>query len=93
MHCSCTLKKVLPYAVQDELNDANKRKSSSTSQNYVINLSKISGIYHMPYTSLIKQDTPFVLWFILNPLAKGLHYTSPSPSNIWNIKAHNLKRN
>jgi hypothetical protein len=39
----------------------------------------------MPHTSLIKQEGPFFLRLILNPLAEGLHSTSPSPSDIWTI--------
>jgi hypothetical protein len=60
----------LHCAVQKELNDANKMRRSSTTQNHVVNLTKISG--------LLKQDTPFLLRLILNPLAKGLHCMPPS---------------
>jgi hypothetical protein len=80
-----TLKKVLHYAVQEELNDTNKRLSSGTTQNSVVDPTKICCNYPMPHTSLIKQEGLFILRLILNPLAEGLHRTSPSPSDIWSI--------
>jgi hypothetical protein len=82
MCCSSTLKKVLHYAVQEELNDTNKRESSGTTQNNVVDLNKICCHYPIPHTTLIKQETPFLLMLILNPLAEGLHNTPPAPSDI-----------
>jgi hypothetical protein len=83
--CISTLKKVLHCAVQEELNDTKKWLSSGTTQNSVVDLSKICCHYPMSHTSLIKQEGPFLLRLILNPLAEGLYSTSPSPSDIWSI--------
>jgi hypothetical protein len=45
--------------------------SSGTTQNNVVDLSKICCHYPMPHTSLIKKETPFLLRLILNPLVEG----------------------
>jgi hypothetical protein len=80
MHCICTLKKVLYSAAQEELNDASKRKSSSTIQNRVVNLNKISDLYPIYLTPpLSNKDTPFLRRLILNTLAKGLPLVSAPP--------------
>jgi hypothetical protein len=76
------------FILQEELNDANKRKSSNTTQNGVVNLNKISGLYPITYPTLIKQDTLFLLRLILNPPTKGLHCMPPSPSDVWTIETH-----
>jgi hypothetical protein len=47
-------------------------------QDCVIYLSNISGLDPIPYTSYVMQETPFLLQLVLNPLAEGFHYTSPS---------------
>jgi hypothetical protein len=48
----------------------------------VVRLGKISGLYSMYCSALIKQETPLLLRLILNPLAEGLHNTPSSAPDL-----------